>query len=173
MIFGGPLDIIVHYMEQFNSECCKSSVSDMDPNPILNMLNILSKDVLKDKLKNFQHTILIKLGRPLAIIAHYTVQFNLECCKSSVSDMDRNTILNMLNILSKDVLKENERNFQHTILMKFGGPLDIIVHYMEQFNSECCKSSVLNMGPNTISKILTIIIIRFKSEITKFNIQSL
>ena len=79
----------------------------MDPNTILKMLNILSKDVLKDKLKNFQHTILMKLGRPLVIIAHSSVQFNFECCKSSVSDMDRNTILNMLNILSKDVLKEN------------------------------------------------------------------
>ena len=31
-------------------------------------------------------------GGPLAIIVHYTVQFNLEFCKSSVSDMDPNTI---------------------------------------------------------------------------------
>ena len=107
MKFGRPLAIIVHYTVRFNLECCKTSVSDMGPNTILNMLNVLSKDVLKDKLKKFQHTILIKLGRPLAIIVHYTVQFNLGCCKSSVSDMDRNTILNMLNILSKYVLKEN------------------------------------------------------------------
>ena len=107
MNFGGPLAIIVHYTVQFNLECCKSSVSDMDPNTILNMLNILSKDVLKDKLKNFQHTILMKFGRPLAIIVHHTVQFNLEFCKRSVSNMDPNTILNMLNILSKDVLKES------------------------------------------------------------------
>ena len=48
----------------------------------------------------------MKFGRPLAIIFHYTVQFNLEYCKSSVSDMDPNTIVNMLNTLSKDVLKE-------------------------------------------------------------------
>ena len=92
MKFGRPLAIIVHYTVQFNLECCKSSVSDMGPNTILNMLNVLSKDVLKDKLKKFQHTILIKLSRPLAIIVHYTVQFNLECCKSSVSDMGPNTI---------------------------------------------------------------------------------
>ena len=32
-------------------------------------------------------------GRPLAIMVAYTVQFNLECCKSSVSDMDPNTIV--------------------------------------------------------------------------------
>ena len=49
MKFGRPLAILVH-----NLECCKSSVSDMGPNTILNMLNILSKDVLKDKLNNFQ-----------------------------------------------------------------------------------------------------------------------
>ena len=95
MKFGRPLAIIVHYTVQFNLECCKSSVSDMDPNTILNMLNILSKDVLKDVLKDnkkFQHTILIKLSRPLAIIVHYTVQFNLEYCKSFVLDMGPNTI---------------------------------------------------------------------------------
>ena len=153
MQFGRPLAIIVHYTVQFNLDCCKRFVSDMDPNTILKMLNILSKDVLKDKLKNFQHTILIKFGRPLAIIAHYTVQFNLECCKSSVSDMDHNTILNMLNILSKDVLKVKLRKFQHTIIMKFGRPLAITVHYTIQFNLECFKSYVPDMGPNTIVKI--------------------
>ena len=92
MKFGRPLAIIVHYTVQFNLECCKSSVSDMGPNTILNMLNVLSKDVLKEKLKKFQHTILIKLSRPLAIIVHYTVQFNLEYCKSFVLDMGPNTI---------------------------------------------------------------------------------
>ena len=51
----------------------------------------------------------MKFGRPLAIIVHYTVHFNLECCKSSVSDMDPNTILNMLNILSKYVLKDKKK----------------------------------------------------------------
>ena len=72
----------------------------------------------------------MKLDRPLAIIVHYTVQFNLECCKCSVSNMGPNTVFNMLNILSKDVLKEKLNNFQHTILKTFGGPLAIIVHYM-------------------------------------------
>ena len=58
--------------------------------------------------------------------------------------------------------------------MKFDGPLAIIVHYTVQFNLECCKSSVLNMGPNTLKKYLKIIIRRLKSEITKIsNIQSL
>ena len=95
----------------------------------------------------------MKFGRPLAIIVHYTVQFNLTCCKSSVLDMDPNTILNMLNILSKDVLKENLKNFQHTILMKFGRPLAIIVHYTVQFKLGCCKISVSYMSPNTSLKI--------------------
>ena len=58
--------------------------------------------------------------------------------------------------------------------MKFGRPLAIIVHYTVQFNLECCKSSVSDMGPNTILKIKKIIIRRLKSEITKIsNIQSL
>ena len=52
--------------------------------------------------------------------------------------------------------------------MKFGGPLAIIAHYMVQFNVECCKSSVSNMGPNTIFKNKQIIIRRLKSEIKKF-----
>ena len=37
--------------------------------------------------------------------------------------------------------------------MKFGIALAIIVHYTVQFNLECCKSSVSNMGPNTFFKI--------------------
>ena len=40
----------------------------------------------------------MKFGRPLAIIFHYTVQFNLECCKGSVSDMGPNTILKITKI---------------------------------------------------------------------------
>ena len=36
----------------------------------------------------------MKFGGPLAIIIHYTVQFNLECCKSSVSIMGPNTFFN-------------------------------------------------------------------------------
>ena len=35
----------------------------------------------------------MKFGRPLATIFHYTVYFNLECCKISVPDMGPNTIL--------------------------------------------------------------------------------
>ena len=58
--------------------------------------------------------------------------------------------------------------------MKFGRPLDIVVHYTVQFNLECCKSSVSDMGPNTIFKIQKIIIRCLKSDITKnSNIQSL
>ena len=34
----------------------------------------------------------MKFGRTLAIIVHYMVQFNLECWKSSVSNMDPNTL---------------------------------------------------------------------------------
>ena len=57
--------------------------------------------------------------------------------------------------------------------MTFGRTLAIIVHYMVQFNLECCKSSVSNMGPNTL-KTNIYIIKRLKSEITKIsNIQSL
>ena len=51
--------------------------------------------------------------------------------------------------------------------MKIGRALAIIVHYMVQFNLECCKSFVSNMGPNTFLKCLKIIIRRLKSEITK------
>ena len=49
MKFGGPLAIIVHYMVQFNLECCKSSVSDMGPNTILKIKKYISKDILKVK----------------------------------------------------------------------------------------------------------------------------
>ena len=44
-------------------------------------------------------------GRPLAIIFHYTVQFNLECCKGSVSDMGPNTILKIKKLILKVQLK--------------------------------------------------------------------
>ena len=47
----------------------------------------------------------MKFGRTLATIFHYTVQFNLECCKGSVSDMGPNTILKIKKIISKDILK--------------------------------------------------------------------
>ena len=89
----------------------------------------------------------MKFGRALAIIVHYKVQFNLECCKSTVLNMGSNTFLTIKK-LSYDVLKVKLQKFQHTIRMKFGGPLAIIVHYME-----CCKSSVSNMGLNTFLKL--------------------
>ena len=111
MNFGGPLAIIVHYTVQFNLECCKSSVSDMDPNTILKMLNILSKDVLKVKLQKFQHTIIMKFGRPLAITVHYTIQFNLECFKSYVPDMGPNAIVKIKNIYIKNILKAKLKIF--------------------------------------------------------------
>ena len=111
----------------------------------------------------------MKFGGPLAIIVHYTVQFNLECCKSSVSNMRPNNFF--IKNISIRRLKSKIKKFKYTILMKFGGPLAIIVHYTVQFNLECCKSSVLNMGPNTK---LFIIIRRLKSEIKIIsNIQSL
>ena len=37
--------------------------------------------------------------------------------------------------------------------MEFGGTLAIIVNYTVQFIGECCKSSIPDMGPNTIVKI--------------------
>ena len=66
------------------------------------------------------------------------------------------------------------KRFQITIFMKFGRPLAIILHYTVQFKLECCKSSVPDMGPNTILKIKKYIKRRLKREITKItNIQSL
>ena len=94
----------------------------------------------------------MKFGRPLSIIVHYTVQFNLECCKSTVPGMGPSTILKIKKT-SEEVLKVVLKKFQHTILMKFGRPLSIIVHYTVQFNLECCKSSVSDLGPNTIFEI--------------------
>ena len=75
-------------------------------------------------------------------------------------------------LLSKDILKV-KYCFQHTILMKWCTPLAIIFHYTVQFNLECCKIFVPDMGPNAILKIKIIIIRRPKSEIKKSNLQSL
>ena len=52
--------------------------------------------------------------------------------------------------------------------MKYGRTLAIIVHYTVQFNLECCKSSVSDMGPNTILKIKKIILRRLKVKLQKF-----
>ena len=98
----------------------------------------------------------MKFGRPLAIIVHYTVQFNLECYKSGVPDMSPNIILKIKKYISKDILKVKFKKIQHTILMKFGRPLAMIGYYTVHLNLECCKSSVSDMGPNTISKIIKI-----------------
>ena len=87
----------------------------------------------------------MKFGRPLAIIVHYTVQFNLECCKSSVSDMGPNTILNMLNVLSKDVLKVKLQKFQHTI-----NATTTCCHSPLRYNSIWSVAKCPDMGPNTI-----------------------
>ena len=95
----------------------------------------------------------MKFGIALAIIVHYTVQFNLECCKSSVSNMSPNTYFKILKYIIRRLKSEIKKKFKHTILMKFGGPLAIIVHYTVQFNLECCKSSVSNMGPNTFFNV--------------------
>ena len=47
----------------------------------------------------------MKFGGPLAIIVHYTIQFNLECCKSCMPDMAPNSILKIKKYISKDILK--------------------------------------------------------------------
>ena len=89
MKFGGPTAIIVHYTVQFNLECCKSFLPDMDPNTILNIIIRRLKSEIT-KISNIQS--LRQFGRALAIIVHYTVQFNLECCESYVSNMGPNII---------------------------------------------------------------------------------
>ena len=48
---------------------------------------------------------------PFAIIVHYTVQFNLECYKSSVPDMGPNTILKIKKYISNDILKVKFKKF--------------------------------------------------------------
>ena len=73
--------------------------------------------------------------------------------------MSPNTILKSKKIyISNDILKVKLKKIQHTILVKFGGPLAIIVHHTAQFNLEYCKSSVPDMIPNTILKIKKIYI---------------
>ena len=53
----------------------------------------------------------MKFGGPLAIIVHYTVQFNYECYKSSVQDMGPNTILKIKKNISNDILKVKLKKF--------------------------------------------------------------
>ena len=53
----------------------------------------------------------MKFGGPLAaIIVHYTVQFNLECCKSSVSIMGPNTFLKIQKIIIRRLKSEITKN---------------------------------------------------------------
>ena len=107
MKFGRPRAIILHYTVQFNLDCCKSSVPDMGPNTILRIKKYIKRR-LKVKLKIIPHTIFINFGRPLAIIVHYMVQFNLDCCKSTVSDMGPDTILKIKNIKRRLKVKFNK-----------------------------------------------------------------
>ena len=120
------------------------------------------------KFKKIQHTILMKFGRSLAIIVHYAIEFNLECCKSSVPDMMPYYYFKYLKNISKRRLKNEIKNFQPTIHMKFGRPLAIIFHYTVQFNLECCKSCAPDMGPNTILKIKKISSDVLKVKLKKF-----
>ena len=48
----------------------------------------------------------MRFGRPLAIIVHYTVLFNLECCKCSGPDMVTNTILTIIKIIKRRIKSE-------------------------------------------------------------------
>ena len=59
----------------------------------------------------------MKFGGPLAIIVHYTVQFNLERCKCCVPDMGPNTIFLMLKIIRRRLKSEIIKKIQHIILM--------------------------------------------------------
>ena len=77
----------------------------------------------------------MKFGRPLAIIVHYTVQFNLECCKTLCRTralIQFRKFKNLKIIIRR--LESEIKKIQHTIIMKFGGPLAIIVHHTVQFN---------------------------------------
>ena len=92
----------------------------------------------------------MKFGRPLTMIVHYNVQSILECCISSVPDRGPSTIFENYIKSSKDILKQKVITFQHTIIMKFGRLLTMIVHYKVQSLLECCKSTGPDMGPSTI-----------------------
>ena len=48
----------------------------------------------------------MKFGGPLVIIVHYTVQFNLECCKGYASNMGLNTFLKCLKIIIRRLKSE-------------------------------------------------------------------
>ena len=58
----------------------------------------------------------MKFSRPFSIIVYYTVQFNLKCCKSSMSNMDPNTIKKIKQIIIRRLKSEIKIKFKHTIL---------------------------------------------------------
>ena len=66
----------------------------------------------------------MKFGRPLAIIVHYPVQFNLECCKNSVSDRGPNTM-----IASLLIIINNFQNVRPTAFATVHNELDHAVNY--------------------------------------------
>ena len=86
----------------------------MGPNTILKMKKFIKRR-LNSEIKNFQLIILMKFGIPLAIIVHYPVLVDLECYKSTVSDMDPNTNLKLIKIIIRG-LKSEKKNFQHKSL---------------------------------------------------------
>ena len=80
--------------------------------------------------------------------------------------MGLNTIVKIiLKIINGRLENEMKSIFEHTIIMKIGSQLAIIVHYTVQFNLVCCKSFVPDLGPNIILKIIEIIKRRIKSKI--------
>ena len=77
----------------------------MGPNTILKIKQIIIRR-LKSKITKISSIQSLKnIIRPLAIIVYNTVQFNLECCKSSVLDMGPNTILKIKKYISNNILK--------------------------------------------------------------------
>ena len=83
----------------------------MGPNTILKMEKKYQRR-LNNEIKNYQLTILMKFGIPLAIIVHYPVLVDLECYKSSVSHMDPNTNLKLLNIIIRRLKSKKKSNIQ-------------------------------------------------------------
>ena len=74
--------------------------------------------------------------------------------------MGPNTILENYIKSTKDVLKVKLIIFQHTIIMKLGRLLIMIVHYRFEFILECCNSCGPHISPNTIFTIIKKIIKR-------------
>ena len=91
----------------------------------------------------FKHTVLMKFGRPLSMIIQCTVQWSV------AEVVGTNTILKIIDIIKKRLKSKFNKlnnNIQHTIIMKIGRPLAMIVHYRVQSIWECCESTGL-YGP--------------------------